>query len=182
MIMNALSAAIAILQQPVLGRTECDAMTVEQLTVERLESEAHSATCRAWVADAKFNRRTRGLTSDVHLLRNAERAEAMHVERIRLVHLVCTVRKSERREVQAFGAGGGSVPGANDMLRRERDEAQEACRRLAGEVERLQGELRAAKQAGADGRLRQSFYETARFVLAESTFKRLEMKARELLR
>lgn len=178
MIPKNLEEALRVLSRPKLTLEDFEAMQVTEMGMARLESEGHRATCRLWLAEANRIQTKNGRYTDPDLVRKVELAEAAHVERIRLVHLVCVKRKAARSEALL----GAETEVARAAIARERDEARDASRRLAAEVERLQSELDAAKKSHGDRRLHQAFFEASKFILAESTFNRLLAKAKELAR
>ena len=80
--------------------------------------------------------------------------------------------KQERKRMQTCIAVFKGLP--PDPAVKERDEAREACRRLAEEVEALTARL-AAAPSGID----RAFVECASIVLSEVTFNRILARARE---
>lgn len=171
-----LTEALKIVGAPALDLSRLDVMQLHQV---RNEAEASRGMTKAWLAEARGRRYTLQEKIDVALYDRVDAADKAWAERIRLVSCEFAWRKRERSA--ASFKPHTSPPVASKSAERERDEAQEACRRLAAEVERLTAELKEAKRSTTDAGLHRAFYESAQFILAESTFNRIRDKARQLL-
>ena len=167
-----LAAALAVTSLPPFDPHKADEA---KLRAVQAEAETQRAITKAWIARTRGDKYTlqRKGGPDEATIARVEVADRMWADRIRLVQLEFSTRRARRVLPAASSASAG--------VERERDEAREASRRLAAEVERLQNDLADAKKSSGDARRHRAFYESARFILAESTFKRIDDKARALL-
>lgn len=162
-----LEMALAILEHPNLAILDVERMSSVDLHLLRNLSETHRRVTKLWLASANRVVTSKGKI-DRELMARVNRADAIHAERIRLAARGFVHLKMSRNV--------GSV-----LVDNQAHDAQESCRRLAGEVERLSEELSAAKHVAGNAQLHRAFYEAAQFILADSTFRRIREKAMQLL-
>jgi hypothetical protein len=176
--MTTLSAELAVCLS-ILTASPPDPASLNMLALHaaRAEAEARRQITKAWISNARGMKYSLQRQIDDDLFARVERADKMWADRIRAVSQTFTARKAGKLAASA----GVALAADTSEIVRDRNDAREACRRLAAEVERLQGELTAARATSGDAKLHRAFYESAQFILAESTFNRIRDKAKALM-